>query len=210
MKVLIVVALAIAVFGVGSGLAALPVTGNEPCSTSYGTLETEAWTPGSATTLLPLGTRCEYPPGFRDDLRENHVPSTMSFAAWLVVVAASFVVAVSRWAVAAVRGAACALTITGLFGVLYVYSGDYAAAVFGSCVLGVPLVFALDVRARGSMDVSLLFCLVLPVVANAAWFVPGLTGAYTAAAACVAIGGALASGARDLPRRSFSMRANEA
>ncbi|MDA0158736.1 hypothetical protein OM076_00550 [Solirubrobacter ginsenosidimutans] len=202
MKVLIAIGLVIAVFGVGSGLAALPVTVNEPCSTWYGANEADAWRPQAATNLVPLGTRCEYPPGSRT-LHEDHVPSTFSYAAWLVVVAASCAFTVSRWCVAALRGAACALLIAGLFGLLYVYWGEYTAAAFSSCVLGAPLVFALDVRARADLQGSLLFCLALPVIANAAWFVPGLLGAYAAAAACVALGGALASFALDQASRSF-------
>jgi hypothetical protein len=177
-------------------LAALPVTGNEPCSTWYGATETEAWKPQALTNLVPLGTRCAYPPG-TDTFHEDHVPSATSYAAWLVVVEGSFAFAVWRWRVAALRGAACALLIAGLFGLLYVYWGEYTAAAFSSCVLGAPLVFALDVRARADLQVSLLFCLALPVIANAAWFVPGLLGAYAAAAACVALGGALASFALD-------------
>jgi hypothetical protein len=207
MKVLVAIAVTIAVFGVGSGLAALPVTGNEPCSTWYGATESEAWTPQAVTNVIPFGTRCEYPSDFRG-VREAHVPSTTAYAAWLVVVAASFAFAVSRWAAAAVRGAACALLIAGLFGLLYAYLGEYTAAVFASCVVGAPLVFALDVQARASLEVSLLFCLSLPAIVHATWFVPGFLGVYPAAAACVLTAGALASAALDLPRRSFRARAD--
>jgi hypothetical protein len=206
MKVLVAVAVAVAVFGAGSGLAALPVTGNEPCSTWYGANEAEAWSPQVATSLIPFGTRCEYPPDFHG-AREDHVPSTTSYIVWLVVVAASFAVAVSRWSMAAARGAACALLVAGLFGLLYAYLGDYTAAVFASFVLGVPLVFALDVRARADLEISLLFCLALPVIVHATWFVPGFLGVYPAAAACAVMGGALASAALALPRRSLDARA---
>ena len=205
MKILIVVGLAIAVFAVGSGLAALPLAVNEPCSTYYGTNEVDAWTAQATTNLVPFGTRCEYPPGTHT-VHEDHVPSPASYAAWLAVVAAIFAFAVRRRRVAAVRGAACALVITGLFGLLYVYGGEYTAAAFGSCVLGVPLVFALDVRARADLQASLLFSLALPVVANVAWFLPGFMDAYAAAAACVALAGALASVAIDTMSRSLAAR----
>jgi hypothetical protein len=205
MKVLVAIGLAIAVFGVGSGLAALPVMVDEPCLTWYGTSEADAWSPRAVTNLIPLGTRCEYPPGTHT-VREDHVPSTAGYAAWLAVVAACFAFAVRYRRVAALRGAACALVIAGLFGVLYVYWGEYTAAVMTSCMLGAPLVFALDVRARADLQASLLFCLTLPVVAHAAWFLPGFTEAYAAAAACVALGGALASVAIDRVSRSLVAR----
>jgi hypothetical protein len=208
MKLLIAVALAVAVFGAGSGLAALPVTGNEPCSTWYGANESEAWAPQVATSLVPFGTRCEYPPEFHG-AREDHVPSSTSYVAWIIVVATFFAFGVFRWAVAAVRGAACALLVAGLFGVLYAYSGEYTAAVMASVALGAPLVFALDVRARAKPEVSLLFCLALPAIVHAAWFVPGFLGLYPAAAGCAAVAGALSSAALELvPRRSFEARAH--
>jgi hypothetical protein len=209
MKGLIVIGLAIAVFGVGSGLSALPLAVNEPCSTYYGTNEVDSWTAQPTTNLVPFGTRCEYPPGTHT-VHEDHVPSPAGYAAWLAVVAAFFAFAVRRRRVAALRGAACAVAIAGLFGLLYVYWGEYTAAVFSSCVLGVPLVFALDVRARGDLQASLLFCLALPVIANAAWFVPGFMDAYTAAVACVALAGAVASVAIDRLSRSLVPRADVA
>src|SRR4051812_44844062 len=126
MKVLVAIGFVIAVFGAGSGLAALPVMVNEPCSTYYGTNEADAWSAEAATNLVPFGTRCEYPPGTHT-VHEDHVPGTAGYAAWLAVVAVSFAFAVSRRRVAAVRGAACALVVTGLFGLLSVYWGEYTA-----------------------------------------------------------------------------------
>jgi hypothetical protein len=207
MKVLVALGLILAVLVVGSGLAALTVAENEPCSTWFGANEADAWRPQAVTNLVPLGTRCEYPPD-TDTLREDFIPSASSYAAWLVIVAAAFSLAVWRWLIAAVRGAACALVISGLFGLLYVYAGEFDAAVVGSCVLGAPLVYALDVRARANSLASLLFCLALPVIANAAWFVPGLLGAYVAAAMCVAFAGALTSFAADRVGPSLTARTN--
>jgi hypothetical protein len=165
----------------GSGLAALPWSANDPCL---------GGTP--RTQLVPYGTECrtagsaEAGPEADEDL----VPGMPALLAWIAVSALVLAAAARPGAPPTLTGAAAALAVLGLLGLL-AHQGDVIAAVAGAAVLGVPLA-ALITRA-------LTLALVLPAAVVVAWVPAGFADLHPAGVVlAAAVGAALAAGARRL------------
>lgn len=197
MKILVALGLLLGVFVVGNGLAVLPYTENDPCSTSYGGPgEGDMWSQEMHLSLAPLGWRCVNPPG-ETGAPESDMPGALAYVAWLAFAAAAWLLAAWRWTNAALRGGMCALLTLGVFGSIYTYFGEYAPSAMASFVLGTAIVFVVDLRGRGNPSATILFSLVVPVVANVVWFVPYAFDLSAAGVAAAAFAGALASFALD-------------
>lgn len=166
---------------VASGLASLPyadangVCGPYFSETSDVVIE-QRW--------FPYGTDCV---GFRF-FGPGALGLTAAFSVTTIIVGLTVWLRRKAW----VRGAALAIAVVAIFGLLANPQG-FGFGAFVTLIVSVPLIVAADFRFREHFLASPMLSVVLPLGAMFAWGFVYLAGMPIAGVACAALVGALAS-----------------
>jgi hypothetical protein len=187
-----VVVVALAAFAAASGIATLPHTQNDVCVEH----SQEAQPAPSVTTqLVPYGLRCEYVDGAGRPGVETYAPSTGTFLAWLVAVAAVLSLALRFRRHAFARGLVIAPLVLGLSG-LVGQQVELVGGVLFAVFIGPGLYLAVDLLLRESLRdwlPSVTFVAVAPIPVIVAWGFGGYGGSIAGVAAAVAVGAAFSA-----------------
>ncbi len=166
---------------VGNGLAALPSTGNDLCTSAAGNRPVrggaEGVTADGGMELWPLQTWCAYDPfgGESFTVRETIGPSIAAWVLWLVLGVALALTAHRYRGLPPVRGAACGAAVLAVFALAQHFAGEYPGAVLLTVVFaGTPLAAAIDhaLRPRRRLLASVVVGAVMPTSVIVAWTVP--------------------------------------